>query len=42
MHTKGLFEYRLLLKIDNWKYYSEIIFKYVNSAVGPSFKVVFV
>ena len=36
----GLFGYRLLLKIENWKYYNKIIFKCVNSAVGPSFKVI--
>ena len=38
---KDLFGYRLLLKTENWKYYSKIIFKYVNSAVGLSFKVIF-
>ena len=26
---------------ENWKYDSKIIFKYVNSTVGPSFEVVF-
>ena len=34
---KGLFGYRLLLKTENRKYYSKIIFKCVNNAVGPSF-----
>ena len=37
----GLFGYCLLLKTKNWKYYSKIIFKCVNSTMGPSFKVVF-
>ena len=41
MEPKGLFEYRLLLKIENWKYYSKIIFKCVNNTVGLSFKVIF-
>ena len=27
----------LKLKIENWKHYSKIIFKCVNSAVGPIF-----
>ena len=27
----------ILLKIENWKHYSKIIFKYVNSAVEPIF-----
>ena len=26
---------------ENWKYYSKIIFKCMNSTVGPNFKVVF-
>ena len=39
--SKGLFGYRLLLKTENWKYHSKIIFKYVNNSVGPSFKIVF-
>ena len=38
---KGLFGYRLLLKTESQKNYSKIIFKCVNSAVGPSFKVIF-
>ena len=36
-----MFGYRLLLKTENWKYDSKIIFKYVNSTVGLSFEVVF-
>ena len=36
-HNKDLFGYRLLLKIENWKYCSKIIFKCVNSAVWPTF-----
>ena len=38
-----MFGYRLLLKIENLllKYYSKIIFKYVNSAVKLSFKAKF-
>ena len=39
---KGLFGYRLLLKTENSKYYSKIIFKYVNSTMRPNFKVIFV
>ena len=35
----GLFGYRLFLKTENTV---EIIFKCVNSVMGPSFKVVFV
>ena len=27
---------------ENWKYYSKIIFKYVNSVVGPIFNKSFV
>ena len=27
---------------ENWKHYSKIIFKYVNSGVGPIFNVYFV
>ena len=38
---EGLFEYCLLLKTENRKHCSKIIFKYVNSIVRPSFKVVF-
>ena len=37
----GLFRYRLLLKTENWKHYSKIIFKCVNSTIGSSFKVFF-
>ena len=37
----GVFGYLLLLKIKNWKHCSKIIFKCVNSAVGPSFEIVF-
>ena len=37
-YIQGLFGYRLLLKIENWKHYSKIIFKGVNSAVEPNFK----
>ena len=39
----GLFGYRLLLKIENLllKILSKIIFKCVNSAIGPSLKVDF-
>ena len=33
----GLFGYRLLLKTENWKYYSKIIFNCVNSVVGHIF-----
>ena len=36
MHKTGLFGYNLFLlrlKIENWKYYSKIIIKCVNSAV---------
>ena len=36
-NTMGLFRYCLLLKIENLKYYSRIIFKYVNSIVRPNF-----
>ena len=39
--SKGLFGYRLLLKTKNWRHYSKIIFKCMNSVVGPSFKVIF-
>ena len=38
----GLFEYCLLLKTENWKHCSKIIFKCVNSAVRPNFKAKFV
>ena len=38
----SLFGYCLLLKIENWKHCSKIIFKCVNSAVGPSFNDNFV
>ena len=34
----SLFGYYLLLKIENWKHCSKIIFKCVNCAVRPSFK----
>ena len=34
--SKGLFEYRLLLKTENTV--TKIIFKCVNSVVGPNFK----
>ena len=34
-NTKGPFEYNLFCW--NWKHCSKIIFKYVNSAVGPIF-----
>ena len=30
------------MKTENIKHFSKIIFKYVNSIVGPSFKVVFI
>ena len=36
-----MFGYYLLLKTENWKYYSKIIFKRVNSAVRLNFKVIF-
>ena len=36
-NTMGLFRYCLLLKIKNLKYYSRIIFKYVNSIVRLNF-----
>ena len=36
-----VFGYCLLLKIENWKHCSKIIFKCMNSTVGLSFKVVF-
>ena len=39
--NKGLFEYCLLLKIENRKHYSKIIFKCVNSFVGPNFNLTF-
>ena len=29
----------LKLKTENWKHYSKIIFKYVNSIVGPIFNI---
>ena len=35
-HIYGIFGYYLLLKTENWKYCSKIIFKYVNGTVGPS------
>ena len=31
----------ILLKIENWKHFSKIIFKCVNSAVGPIFNIFF-
>ena len=42
MDAQVLFGYRLLLKAENWKYCSKIIFKYVNSAVGSIFNESFV
>ena len=39
---KGLFGLNLLLmelKTENWKYCSKIIFKCVNSTVGPIFNI---
>ena len=33
----GVFGYHLLLRTENWKHCSEIIFKCVNSAVRPIF-----
>ena len=38
----GLFRYHLLLKTENWKYGSKIIFKCVNSTVRPIFNKNFV
>ena len=38
----NLFGYRLLLKTENWKHCSKIIFKCVNSVVGPSFNLTFI
>ena len=38
---EGLFEYCLLLKTENRKHCSKIIFKYMNIIVRFSFKVVF-
>ena len=32
----------ILFIVENWKCYSKIIFKYVNSIVRPSFKVRFI
>ena len=29
--SKGIFEYWLLLKVENWKYYNKIIFKYIDN-----------
>ena len=40
--AKGPFGYRLLLKTENWKHCNKIIFKCVNSAMGPSFNENFV
>ena len=37
----GVIRYCLLLKIKNWKYCNKIIFKCVNSTVGPNFEVIF-
>ena len=42
MDAQVLFGYRLLLKAENWKYCSKIIFKYVNSAVGSIFNESFI
>ena len=41
MKIKSLFRYCLLLKTENWKHCNKIIFKCVNSIVGPNFKVFF-
>ena len=41
-HIMGLFGLNLLLlklKTENWKYGNKIIFKYVNSIVGPIFNI---
>ena len=38
---EGLIEYCLLLKTENRKHCSKIIFKYMNIIVRSSFKVVF-
>ena len=38
----GLFGYCLLLKTENWKHCSKIIFKCINSVVRPNFKEKFV
>ena len=40
-YVLGRFGYRLLLKIENWKYYNKIIFKYMNSIVKPMLEVIF-
>ena len=40
--TNGLFGYCLLLKTENWKHCSKIIFKYINNVVEPNFKENFV
>ena len=40
--TYGVFELNLFLlklKTENWKYCNKIIFKYVNSTVGPIFNI---
>ena len=38
---KDLFGYRFLLKTENLKYYSKIIFKCVNNTMRLNFKVIF-
>ena len=35
IHWGSVWIQLILLKTENWKYYSKIIFKCVNSAVGP-------
>ena len=37
---QGVFEYDYF--VENWKYYSKIIFKYVNSIIGSIFNESFV
>jgi len=42
--SRGPFGYNLFLlklKIENWKHYNKIIFKCVNSTVGPIFNIFF-
>ena len=41
LYNYSLFEYRLLLKTENWKHFNKIIFKCVNSTVRSNFKVAF-
>ena len=38
----NLFDYCLLLKTKNWKYYNKIIFKYVNNIVRPRLEITFI